>query len=239
MAGNVTLIINNAGNWGIEYSNLYNELVKEYQRPFTIRAIRGSVLKFSLDIDTKNIAVNLDQASVQNSITFSTTIQETTVTPTPIPFNTTTTTSTNTPTSSDPITPLTTSRPAPDTFVISASSVTEKIIGNAITKPTYQASDSYLVYTVPFTIITIEAGFTIKDIPLPFGLVELDLIINSVAAPVTLRIDALDDSVITGWKNLKVESTSTPANYKIDVIISHILIFINVLHYFILSIKEI
>ncbi len=79
-AGNVTVDVNKAGAVVVDMKSVLAAAVSLYQRDFTIRAIRGSILKVSLGIETPDVAVNIDP-NVQSTISYS-------IIATPTPTNT-------------------------------------------------------------------------------------------------------------------------------------------------------
>jgi alpha-tubulin suppressor-like RCC1 family protein len=85
-AGNVTVTVDQAGAVSVNMKDVLNELIRVYQTPFTIRAIRGSILKVSVGVVTEDVPINIDP-TVTSTIEYSTpvTAEPTTVAPTSKP----------------------------------------------------------------------------------------------------------------------------------------------------------
>ncbi len=60
-AGNATVTVTSIGVVTVSLKQVLTSLIAEYQKSFTIRAIRGSILKASLGIETPNVAVNIEE----------------------------------------------------------------------------------------------------------------------------------------------------------------------------------
>jgi hypothetical protein len=76
-AGNVTTKVSTTGSKQVDLKDLYNSIVSTYHTSFTIRAIRGDILKVSLGIITENVDVNIDP-SVTSTIAVNTVTPTTT-----------------------------------------------------------------------------------------------------------------------------------------------------------------
>ncbi len=110
-AGNVTVTVDQAGAISVNMKDILDELIRVYQIPFTIRAIRGSVLKVSVGVVTENVAINIDP-DITSTIEFSTAV-------TPAPTTT--------------ATPSTTSKPVviePQT--LSAGAIAGIVVGSVV-----------------------------------------------------------------------------------------------------------
>ncbi len=83
-AGNVTFGVSTVGSVTVSLQSVLASLIAQYQRAFTIRAIRGSILKASLEVQTPDVQVNID-GSVTSTLEYSTPV---TGTPTPTPYYT-------------------------------------------------------------------------------------------------------------------------------------------------------
>jgi hypothetical protein len=70
-AGNVTVTINKAGAITVNMKDVLAEAVRLYKQDFTIRAIRGSILKVSLGVVTPDVAINIDP-EVKSTVEFAT-----------------------------------------------------------------------------------------------------------------------------------------------------------------------
>jgi hypothetical protein len=76
-AGSVTTKVSTTGSKQVDLKDLYNSIVSTYKTSFTIRAIRGDILKVSLGILTENVDVNIDP-SVTSTIVVNTVTPTTT-----------------------------------------------------------------------------------------------------------------------------------------------------------------
>jgi hypothetical protein len=93
IAGSVRAEISTNGTINVDISALYNQILAENQKKIEIRAIRGSILKVSLSVETANVAVNLDTSSVSSAVVYAivqapTTTAPTTTAPTTVPTTT-------------------------------------------------------------------------------------------------------------------------------------------------------
>jgi uncharacterized membrane protein (Fun14 family) len=59
-AGNVTVMANSPGSVNADLSSVITDILRLYPQTYTLRAIRGNILKVSAGIITENVAVNLD-----------------------------------------------------------------------------------------------------------------------------------------------------------------------------------
>jgi hypothetical protein len=96
--GKVTVSVSAAGQYSVNLKDLISNLIQIYNQGFTIRAIRGSILKVSLGIETQNVAIDIDSGVT------STIIVATAQTTAPTTIAPTTTTTTNVPSTVAPTT---------------------------------------------------------------------------------------------------------------------------------------
>jgi uncharacterized membrane protein (Fun14 family) len=59
-AGNITVMANSPGSVNADLSSVITDILRLYPQTYTLRAIRGNILKVSAGIITENVAVNLD-----------------------------------------------------------------------------------------------------------------------------------------------------------------------------------
>jgi hypothetical protein len=88
-AGNVTVQVAKSGLVSVDLKEIVSSLISVFQRDFEIRAIRGNILRVSLETTTPNIAVN-----VVPEVSVSMTIYQQTSAPSQTPTNTATPTQT-------------------------------------------------------------------------------------------------------------------------------------------------
>ncbi len=70
-AGNVSFVISAVGPATVSLKDLLASLLAQYQQTFVIRAIRGSILKVSLQIDTADVPVNVE-SEVTSTLSYET-----------------------------------------------------------------------------------------------------------------------------------------------------------------------
>jgi hypothetical protein len=70
-AGNVSFVISAVGLATVSLRDLLASLLAQYQQTFVIRAIRGSILKVSLQIDTADVPVNIE-SEVTSTLSYET-----------------------------------------------------------------------------------------------------------------------------------------------------------------------
>jgi hypothetical protein len=81
-AGNVTVTISSIGKIAVSLRDVLASILAQYPQSFTIRAIRGNILKVSLEIVTNDVPINIDPV-VTTTVEYSTQVTPTpTVTPT-------------------------------------------------------------------------------------------------------------------------------------------------------------
>ncbi len=97
-AGNVTVTVTSASVVTVDLKDLLSSIRQIYQQDFTIRAIRGSILKVSLGIITQDVPVNIDE-TVSTTIIVAT---PATSVPSPSSTSASVTTTTVTPLSTKP-----------------------------------------------------------------------------------------------------------------------------------------
>jgi hypothetical protein len=88
-AGNVTVQVAKLGLVSVDLRKIVSSLISVFQRDFIVRAIRGNILRVSLETTTPNIAVN-----VMPDVSISMTIYQQTSVPSQTPTNTATPTQT-------------------------------------------------------------------------------------------------------------------------------------------------
>jgi alpha-tubulin suppressor-like RCC1 family protein len=89
VAGSVSVSVTAKGTYTVDFKDILTELLLTYQQSFTIRAIRGNILSVSVESQTDDVVINIDE-NVSTTVTYADTSSDT-ATPTPSTGATTTT----------------------------------------------------------------------------------------------------------------------------------------------------
>ncbi len=135
VAGSVSAQVNNNGTVSVDISNLYSQILAENQKSIVIRAIRGSILKASLSVETTDVPVNLDISSGANRLVY--VLSGTTIAPTT--STTVAPTTTLSPTTSTAVVSTTSASPS-TTMSASSTTLSPQTVIPTTTKPSVSAA---------------------------------------------------------------------------------------------------